>query len=134
MSADRRQRHEQDQKRPGVLESGQAAALWAAGAVAGSLLLPGGSMTLPEEPEKMGWTVLRVCAVLPLGEELIFRGGVQRLLRPLGPGVALAGQAVLFAAAHGSAEHTGRLWPGMGLHCLNNCIVLAGCLAERGLG
>ena len=61
------------------------------------------------------------------------------------------GQAVLFAAAHGSAEakiyafamglvfgwaveHTGRLWPGMGLHCLNNCIVLAGCLAERGLG
>ena len=121
------------------------------GIVAGSLLLPGGSMTLPEEPEKMGWTVLRVCAVLPLGEELIFRGGVQRLLRPLGPGVALAGQAVLFAAAHGSAEakiyafamglvfgwaveHTGRLWPGMGLHCLNNCIVLAGCLAERGLG
>ena len=111
---------------------GQAAALWAAVAVAGSLLLPGGSMTLPEEPEKMGWTV-------------------QRLLRPLGPGVALAGQAVLFAAAHGSAEakiyafamglvfgwaveHTGRLWPGMGLHCLNNCIVLAGCLAERGLG
>ena len=110
---------------------GQAAALWAAVAVAGSLLL--------------------VCAVLPLGEELIFRGGVQRLLRPLGPGVALAGQAVLFAAAHGSAEakiyafamglvfgwaveHTGRLWPGMGLHCLNNCIVLAGCLAERGLG
>ena len=62
---------------------GQEAALWAAVAVAGSLLLPGGSMTLPEEPEKMGWTVLRVCAVLPLGEELIFRGGVQRLLRPL---------------------------------------------------
>ena len=33
-----------------------------------------------------------------------------------------------------SVEHSGRLWPGMGLHCLNNCIVLAGCLAERGLG
>ena len=32
---------------------GQAAALWAAVAVAGSLLLPGGSMTLPEEPEKI---------------------------------------------------------------------------------
>lgn len=108
-------------------------------------------MTLPEEPEKMGWTVLRVCAVLPLGEELIFRGGVQRLLRPLGPGVALAGQAVLFAGCpwqrggenlrfcHGAGVWLGRgahgrLWPGMGLHCLNNCIVLAGCLAERGLG
>ena len=49
---------------------GQAAALWAAVAVAGSLLLPGGSMTLPEEPEKMGWTVLRVCAVLPLQSHL----------------------------------------------------------------
>ena len=140
------------EKGPAVWKAcGQAAALWAVVAVAGSLLLPGGSMTLPEEPEKMGWTVLRVCAVLPLAEELIFRGGVQRLLRPLGPGVALAGQAVLFAAAHGSAEakiyafamglvfgwaveHTGRLWLGMGLHCLNNCIVLAGCLAERGLG
>ena len=116
---------------------GQAAALWAVVAVAGSLLLPGGSMTLPEEPEKMGWTVLRVCAVLPLGEELIFRGGVQRLLRPLGPGVALAGKIYAFAMGlvfGWAVEHTGRLWPGMGLHCLNNCIVLAGCLAERGLG
>ena len=128
---------------------GQAVALWAAVAVAGSLLLPGGSMTLPEEPEKMGWTVLRVCAVLPLGEELIFRGGVQRLLRPLGPGVALAGQAVLFAALHGSlqakayalgmgllfgwaADRSGSLLPGILLHILNNGAVLARCLAERG--
>ena len=53
---------------------GQTAALWAAVAVAGSLLLPGGSMTLPEEPEKMGWTVLRVCAVLPLGSDGCVRG------------------------------------------------------------
>ena len=130
---------------------GQAAALWAVVAAVASLLLPGGTMTLPEEPEQLAWTVLRVCAVLPLLEELVFRGGVQRLLHPLGPGVALVGQAVLFAAAHGSAEaklyafamglvfgwaaeHTGRLWPGMAFHCLNNCIVLAGCLAERGLG
>ena len=128
---------------------GQAAALWAVVAVAGSLLLPGGSMTLPEEPEKMGWTVLRVCAVLPLGEELIFLGGVQRLLRPLGPGVALAGQAVLFAALHSSlqakvyalgmgllfgwaAERSGSLLPGILLHILNNGAVLARCLAERG--
>ncbi len=103
---------------------GQAAALWAVVAVAGSLLLPGGSMTLPEEPEKMGWTVLRVCAVLPLGEELIFRGGVQRLLRPLGgPAWRWRGQAVLFAAAHGSAEaknlrfcHGAGVWLGRGAH------------------
>ena len=125
MSADRRQRHEQDRKkaRRSGKRSGRRRPLWAVVAVAGSLLLPGGSMTLPEEPEKMGWTVLRVCAVLPLGEELIFRGGVQRLLRPLGPGVALAGQAVLFAAAHGSAEaknlrfcHGAGVWLGRGAH------------------
>lgn len=130
---------------------GQAACLWAIVAVVSSLLLPGGTMELPEEPMQRVWTMLQVCAVLPLLEELIFRGGVQRLLRPLGPGVALVGQAVLFASAHGSAaeklyalamglvfgwaaEHTGRLWPGMLFHSLNNCIVLAGCLAERGMG
>lgn len=48
-------------------------------------------------------------------------------------------EAKIYAFAMGlvfgwAVEHTGRLWPGMGLHCLNNCIVLAGCLAERGLG
>ena len=94
---------------------GQAAALWAAVAVVGSLLLPGGSMTLPEEPEKMGWTVLRVCAAHGSAEAKIYAFAM----------------GLVFGWA---VEHTGRLWPGMGLHCLNNCIVLAGCLAERGLG
>ena len=129
----------------------QAACLWAVVAGVFCLLLPGGAMELPGEPGQWGWAALRVCAVLPFLEELVFRGGVQRLLRPLGPGVALVGQAVLFAAAHGSAaaklyafamglvfgwaaEHTGRLWPGMLFHSLNNCIVLAECLAERGMG
>ena len=91
------------------------------------------------------------CLLPALLEEWLFRGVMEGLLAPYGDGAAIVGQAVLFAAAHGSAEakiyafamglvfgwaveHTGRLWPGMGLHCLNNCIVLAGCLAERGLG
>ena len=41
---------------------GQAAALWAAVAVAGSLLLPGGSMTLPEELRR--WAG-RFCGSVP---------------------------------------------------------------------
>ena len=125
---------------------GLAALLWAALAAGSELLFPS-SAAAPAGAAGL----LRSCLVLPVAEELVFRGAALRLLRPLGRNAAILGQAVLFAAAHGSAEakiyafamglvfgwaveHTGRLWPGMGLHCLNNCIVLAGCLAERGLG
>ena len=71
-----------------------------------------------------------------------------RLLEPLGDHAALLLQAVLFAALHGSgiaklyalgmglifgwaAQKSGSLLPGMGLHLLNNGIVLAQCLTER---
>ena len=33
----------------------------------------------------------------------------------------------------GCAEKTGRVWPGAVLHSINNWIVLAGCLAGRGV-
>ena len=89
----------------------------------------------------------RVCGP---GEELIFRGAALRLLQPLGKNAAIAGQAVLFAAMHGSwtakayalgmglifgwaAHRAGSLLPGLVLHILNNGIVLADCLAERGI-
>jgi hypothetical protein len=79
-------------------------------------------------------------------EELLFRGAVQRLLRPCGALYAVLGQAVLFAALHGtaaqiayalpmglllgwSARRSGSLWPGMGLHALNNGILFATLLA-----
>ena len=81
-------------------------------------------------------------------EELIFRGAALRLLQPLGKNAAIAGQAVLFAAMHGSwtakayalgmglifgwaADRAGSLLPGLVLHILNNGIMLADCLAER---
>jgi len=130
--------------------AGQAALLWAAAAAIAVQLLPGGQLDLPADPAARVWVLLRICVVLPVLEELLFRGGVQWLLRALGgPGIALAGQAVLFALAHGtgaqklyalamglifgwSAERTGRVWPGMVLHSINNWIVLAGCLAGRG--
>ena len=118
MSADRRQRHEQDRKRPGVLESVRAG---------------GGPLGCGGRGRQFAAARRKHDSAGGAGED------------------GLDGSAVLFAAAHGSAEakiyafamglvfgwaveHTGRIWPGMGLHCLNNCIVLAGCLAERGLG
>ena len=78
----------------------------------------------------------------PVAEELVFRGAVQRLAQPLGRRQALALQAVLFALQHGSpaaaawalvcglglgwlADRTGRVWPGMLLHTLNNLLVFA---------
>ena len=89
--------------------------------------------------------------VLPLAEELVFRGALLRLLRPLGEHPANLCQAVLFAALHGTltekcyalgmglifgwaAEQTDSPAPGVVLHILNNGLVLARALAERGLG
>ena len=93
--------------------------------------------------------LLRSCLVLPVAEELVFRGAALRLLCPLGRNAAILGQAVLFAALHGSlqakayalgmgllfgwaADRSGSLLPGILLHILNNGAVLARCLAERG--
>ena len=74
-----------------------------------------------------------------------------RLLRPLGEHSANLCQAVLFAALHGTltekcyalgmglifgwaAEQTDSPAPGVVLHILNNGLVLARALAERGMG
>ena len=82
------------------------------------------------------------CIAAPVLEELVFRGAVLRLARPLGVREAILLQAVLFAAQHGSpaavvwafgcglvlgtlAERTGRVWPGIILHTLNNLLVFA---------
>ena len=87
----------------------------------------------------------------PPPEELVFRGALLRLLRPLGEHPANLCQAVLFAALHGTltekcyalgmglifgwaAEQTDSPAPGVVLHILNNGLVLARALAERGMG
>ena len=71
-------------------------------------------------------------------------------MQPLGGAGAVVVQAVIFAALHGSwtarayalgmglifgwaADRAGSLLPGLVLHILNNGIVLADCLAERGI-
>lgn len=132
--------------------AGQAAGLWAVTALVSALLLPGGTMKLPVDRNQLLQTALLVCVGKPILEELVYRGGVQHLLRRLGePGIALVGQAVLFALGHEgisaqlyalamglvlgwSAEQTGRVWPGMLLHSINNWVVFAGCLAGGSAG
>lgn len=109
---------------------------WAMGyLLAGKLL----AVLLPA-PAADGARVFRVCIAAPLVEEGVFRGAVQRSLRPLGQWQAVFLQAVLFAIQHGSptgmlyalvcglvlgklADRTGHLWPGMLLHSLNNLLV-----------
>lgn len=121
--------------------SGTAVLLWAMLALVFTLLSPGGMGTA--EVCTAG-DLLQVCVLLPVAEELVFRGGMQKCLRPLGAGMAVCLQAVLFAALHGSltakcyalgmglifgwaAEKTGNLWTGLFLHLLNNgLVVLAG--------
>lgn len=128
--------------------AGQTFLLWAALAAGFTLLAPGGM----GRAEADSWgDLLRICVLLPIAEELIFRGGMQKCLRPLGAGRAIVLQAFLFASLHGSlrakcyalgmglifgwaAEETGNLWTGLLLHLLNNGIIVAGTLAERGIG
>uniref|UniRef100_UPI004028ED29 lysostaphin resistance A-like protein n=1 Tax=Faecalibacterium prausnitzii TaxID=853 RepID=UPI004028ED29 len=79
------------------------------------------------------------------------RGGARYLLQPLGGAGAVVVQAVLFAALHGSwtarayalgmglifgwaARKAKSVWPGSALHIINNCLVFAARLAERGMG
>ena len=82
------------------------------------------------------------CIAAPVVEELVFRGAIQQLAQPLGRwhGRGAAGGTV--AGQHGTPagmawalggglvlgalrERTGRVWPGMLLHTLNNLLVFA---------
>ena len=83
-----------------------------------------------------------LCLLPALGEELLFRGALQGLMRPCGSGVAIIGPALLFALLHLDlsqaitaflggiflgwlAERTGSVLPGMLLHLINNIIAFA---------
>ena len=127
--------------------AGIAALAWAGLAAVWCVLVPGGAAELPQGVPG----TLRSLLVLPLAEELVFRGALLRLLRPLGENPANLCQALLFAALHGTltekcyalgmglifgwaAEQTDSPAPGVVLHILNNGLVLARALAERGMG
>ncbi len=128
----------------------EAAVLWAVLAAVAECFLPAAQAVLPEG-SALAWAGLRVCLVTPLAEELAFRGGALFLLQPLGGVWAVVVQAVLFALLHGSwsarlyalgmglifgwaAQKAKSVWPGCTLHIINNCLVFAVQLAERGMG
>ena len=80
-------------------------------------------------PERL-LSFLHHCAAAPIAEELVFRGAIQRFAKPLGRWQAVLLQAVLFALQHSTPagalrERTGKVWPGMLLHTLNNLLVFA---------
>ena len=127
--------------------AGIAALAWAGLAAVWCVQVPGGAAELPQGVPG----TLRSLLVLPLAEELVFRGALLRLLRPLGEHPANLCQAVLFAALHGTltekcyalgmglifgwaAQKAKSVWPGSALHIINNCLVFAARLAERGMG
>ena len=60
--------------------AGIAALAWAGLAAVWCVLVPGGAAELPQGVPG----TLRSLLVLPLAEELVFRGALLRLLRPLG--------------------------------------------------
>ena len=124
--------------------------LWALLAAGAAAVLPAEKTALPEGAA-LAWAALRICLVTPLAEELAFRGGALYLLQPLGGAGAVVVQAVIFAALHGSwtarayalgmglifgwaAQKGKSVWPGSALHIINNCLVFAARLAERGMG
>ena len=102
----------------------EAAVLWALLAAGAQLLLPAEKTALPEGAA-LAWAALRICLVTPLAEELAFRGGALYLLQPLGGAGAVVVQA---------AQKAKSVWPGSALHIINNCLVFAARLAERGMG
>lgn len=116
---------------------------------AGGGLVCAGPRRAAELPQGVPGT-LRSLLVLPLAEELVFRGAAAPAAAA-GEHPANLCQAVLFAALHGTltekcyalgmglifgwaAEQTDSPAPGVVLHILNNGLVLARALAERGMG
>ncbi|MFR8717733.1 MAG: lysostaphin resistance A-like protein [Faecalibacterium prausnitzii] len=128
----------------------EAAVLWTLLAAGAQLLLPAEKTALPEGAA-LAWAALRICLVTPLAEELAFRGGALYLLQPLGGAGAVVVQAVIFAAlarqldgpglcaGHGAylgwaARKAKSVWLAGGVAIINNCLVFAARLAERGMG
>lgn len=111
--------------------------------LAGALLQLAGaenpSTTLPSGGPELLLQFLLLCVLPAIGEELLFRGALQGLLRPCGSAAAIFGPALLFALLHLDpiqgltafvcavflgwlAERSGSILPGMALHFVNNCL------------
>ncbi len=102
------------------------------GAAGARTALPAGGMALAVD-------LMLLCVLPAVGEELLFRGALQGLMRPAGSAAAILAPALLFAFLHLDpaqeltalacglflgwlAERTGSILPGMLLHFANNCL------------
>ena len=102
----------------------------------------GSSTVLPAGGLELVLSFLSLCVLPAVGEELLFRGALQGLMRPCGSAAAIFGPALLFALLHMDlaqsitafagglflgwlTERTGSVLPGMLLHFVNNCIAFA---------
>lgn len=110
------------------------------GSLLSRLLGAGGSaVALPAGGGALVISLVELCVVPAVLEELFFRGALQGLLRPSGSAAAIFGPALLFALLHLDlaqgitafvcgvflgwlTERTGSILPGMLLHFLNNLI------------
>lgn len=101
--------------------------------------IPGTGVSLPAEGPALAAAILALCFLPAIGEELLFRGALQGLMRPCGSLAAIVAPALLFALLHLNlpqfipaflsglflgwlTERTGSIIPGMLLHLLNNAL------------
>lgn len=129
-----------------------AFALWAPVALGAAMLAnllanllglaDGQTLALPRSGWPLLLAFLQICLVPALGEELLFRGAMQGMLRPRGGATAALAAAVPFALLHGrpgqglvalltglvmglAMEATGSLAPAVAAHLGNNLLAFA---------
>ena len=104
-----------------------------------------GILQRPLSTAQIIWLVLLVCVLVPVGEEVFFRGFVYGTLRRWGVAVGVALSALFFAAVHQQIVHflpiavlgvvlallyewTGSLLPAVIVHAANNLVAVFGTL------
>lgn len=132
----------------GLVEGREQAAARAAMEHLSDPLLP--ILSAPQTPASIAWIIILLCVVVPVGEEVFFRGFIYGGLRARwGAAGAAVASAVFFAAVHLQVVHglpifllgvllalayqrTGNLLPAVVAHALNNAVALLS--AWRGWG
>lgn len=104
-----------------------------------------GILQRPLTTAQIAWIVILVCVIVPIGEEIFFRGFVYGTLRRWGVGAATLLSALFFAAVHQQIVHllpivllgvilallyerTGSLVPVLIVHAVNNLVATLGSL------
>jgi len=99
----------------------------------------------PLTAAQLAWILVLVCALVPVGEELFFRGFVYGTLRRWGVAAAVGLSALFFAAVHQQLVHflpifllgvilallyerTGSLVPAVIVHAINNLVAILAVL------